>query len=76
MIYRGTVVRVTAAGVYVTIPDIGVGQSIGPCDALKDVGAATPRFVVDERVLCTDVGGIMDDIVILGKLYVPTTVVS
>lgn len=59
--YRGTVRKVVNEGVYVEIPELGVGMQFGPCETCVYVE-------VGDRVLTTQVAGVKEDIVVVGRL--------
>jgi len=68
---RGTITRITASGVFVEVPSLGVGMEFGPLEQLSTSTAAT-TFVVGDRVLVASIGAIYDNLVILGKLITPS----
>jgi hypothetical protein len=62
MIYRGKVAQITSRGIMVEIADLGAGMVFGPCETVAGT------LSVGEFVLCMQVTGAMEDIVIVGKL--------
>lgn len=47
----------------VEVPDLGVGYVFGPCDTISDV-----VFKAGQHVLVISVGGVPEDVVVLGVL--------
>ena len=62
-VYRAKVTKVTAAGPFVEVPQLGVGMEFGPCERLDGT-----VYTVGMSVLVAQVEGIVEDIVLLGKL--------
>jgi hypothetical protein len=69
MNYRGEVTRIDEEGVHVTCPDLGLDLEFGPLECV--VHPVPP--IVGDRVLLTSVGGIRDDLVVVGVLTLVAT---
>lgn len=63
-IYRARVTRVAVDGVYVEVPEFGLGLEFGPLETVTD----TAVLAAGHRVVVSTVGGIPDDLVIVGSL--------
>jgi hypothetical protein len=61
-LYRARVVRVDSDGVFVEVPDLGEGAEWGPLELL-DIG-----LEVGDQVVVGSISGVMEDMVLLGKL--------
>lgn len=60
-LHRGRVTKVTNNGVFVTVPELGIGMEFGPCE--------TGCYVeVGDSVLVTQVSGVKEDIVVVVRL--------
>lgn len=62
-VLRGTIVRMEGRKPHVEVPDLGVGYSFGPCET-----ATGRQMKAGDRVLVVAVGGIVEDIVVVGIL--------
>ncbi len=62
-VYRGKVTKVTAAGVYVLVPDIHPTVPLGPCQHMLTVSEG-------DAVLVADVGDspVTPDLIVLGVI--------
>lgn len=63
LIMRGRITRVVGVTVHVEVPDLGVGYSFGPVQT-----ATETTLAVGDQVLVVSVGGITEDVVVVGKL--------
>lgn len=62
VLYRATVTKVTDNGVYVQVPDLGVGMEFGPCETCTYVDTK-------DRVLVGQVAGMKEDLIVLSRIY-------
>lgn len=61
-IYRGSIVEINSRGIYVEIPALAIGMHFGPCEAIPGV------YSIGNNVLCNQVDGAREDIVVIGNL--------
>lgn len=63
-VMRGTVTKMTGRKPHVEVPDLGVGYDFGPCET----ATGGQLLVKGQRVLVVSVGGIPEDLVVVGVL--------
>lgn len=72
--YRAVITRITAEGIWVIVPKLGIGVEYGPCQRLNDIqgvstgGQTTTGYAQGAQVLVSTVNGIPEDLVVLGTL--------
>lgn len=62
-VMRGTITKMSGRKPHVEVPDLAVGYDFGPCETTTG-----QLHVVGQRVLVVSVGGIPEDIVVIGVL--------
>lgn len=79
--YRGTITRITGAGIFLIVPKLGRGVEYGPCRSISTVQPTTSegspyahvhatvtQYQPGATVLVSTINGVPDDLVVLGVL--------
>lgn len=65
--YRGRISKVRPEGIYLVVPKLGSTIEYGPCQRIA-TGQTPDPYVQDAQVLVSTLGGVPDELVVLGVL--------
>ncbi len=65
---RGRITQVLTSGVYVEVPELGIGMEVGPVESLMPPETV---YLPGDKVLLGSVSGVYDDVIIMGRLVLP-----